>query len=76
MTLPISIAPDLLQIHEVLDGETVIAVEITDGAETFAYHFDQIKYPSLRIGKVPRKNRKEDFERRLVYCYPPRTTED
>jgi len=68
--IPISIAPNQILIHQVLDGEKVIAIEITNGPEKWFYDFDQGRFPSMRLGAVPRKSLDEEFVRRLIYQYP------
>jgi hypothetical protein len=56
-----------LQVVEVRDGDKVVAVEFTNGVENWFYDFNQDRFPSMRIGKVPRKNLNEDYERHVVY---------
>lgn len=70
--LPISIAPALIQIKEILDGDKIIAVELTNGPETWFYDFNQDDRTSLRLGKFPRKSFREDYTRRIVYEFPAR----
>jgi len=60
----------MLRIYDVLDANgRHIAVEITDERETWFYYLDQSFMPSLRLGKVPRKNLKEDYERVQLVAY-------
>ncbi len=60
----------MLRIYEVLDHDgRHVAVEITDERETWFYYLDQSFMPSLRLGKVPRKNLKEDYERVQLIAY-------
>lgn len=60
----------MLKIFDVIDTDgKQIAVEITDGAETWFYYMDQSVMPSMRMGKVPRKNLDEEFERVLLVQY-------
>jgi len=58
-----------LRITNVMDGDDLIAVELSDGTDTWFYDFDQSRYPGLRVGKVPRKNLNEDYLRVLQLDY-------
>lgn len=70
MILPVSIQPSLIRISEVLDHGRVIAIEWTNGPESWFYDFDQGRFPLVRSGRVPRNSLVQDFERRLIYIYP------
>lgn len=65
-----SIAPFLLKIFKVMDGEKVVGIELTNGPERWFYSIDQEKWPSLRLGKFPRKSLDEEFERVLLFQFP------
>ena len=58
-----------LSIHQVVDGQTLIAIEFTDGKQFWFYDFDQEKWPGMRLGCVPRKSLDEEYERILVTSF-------
>jgi len=58
-----------LSIHKVVDGQTLIAIEFTDGQQFWFYDFDQKKWPGMRLGRVPRKSLDQEYERVLVESF-------
>lgn len=63
----------MLQIFDVMNDGKLIAVEISDGRETWFYAFDQARFPSLRIGKFPCDSTGKNFQR-IRYEIKPAAT--
>jgi FkbM family methyltransferase len=60
----------MLRIYDIMDGPQQIAVEISDGKETWHYDLNQSRAPSLRTGGFPRKATDEDYTRVPRAEYP------
>lgn len=65
----------VLEIVDVLDGDTLIAVEFTNGVDTWFYDMHRHVIPELRIGRVPRKNMHEEYLRVPRLKYGPAPTD-
>ena len=59
----------MLRISDVMDGDIIIGVELTDGKDVWFFVIGHSHLPSLRIGKFPCKGSGEEFERQLRIKY-------
>ena len=59
----------MLRISDVMDGDIIIGVELTDGKDVWFFYVGHSHLPSLQTGKFPWKGSGEEFKRQLRIKY-------